>query len=160
MGESEVDRVDAVGVSLFVPRAVRTADRVSGFRAELRLERIQKTLEEIQHERLGLAHGFAYFGVDQRGEDNGAAVSRCGGLVDPGDAGPGLVDRVDEGDGHLVEFDAVELRKQAVAQHLDGDPRAVGDEEHGSAAFGHEKGPGGVFWLRAGCAACNITVSR
>jgi hypothetical protein len=40
----------------------------------------------------------------------------------------------------LVEFDAVELRKQAVAQHFDRDPGTVGDEEHGSTGIGHEKG--------------------
>jgi len=42
---------------------VRRADRVGDFRAELRLERIE-TLEEIQKEGVGLAHRFAYFGID------------------------------------------------------------------------------------------------
>jgi hypothetical protein len=32
-----------------------------------------------------------------------------------------------------VELDALELREQAVAQHLRRDSRAIGDEEHGAA---------------------------
>src|SRR5207253_2524221 len=126
-------RVDAVGVALGVARAVGAADRVGGFRSELRLERIQKALEKIQHEGLGLAHGLAYLGVDQRRKYYRSAVSRNRGLVDPAHAGPGLLDGIDEGDGPLVEFDAVELREQAVAEHLHRDPGPVGDEEHGSA---------------------------
>jgi len=145
VGEGEIDRVDAVGVALCVPGAVRPADRVGGFRPELPLERIQKALEEIQHESLCLAHGLAYLGVDQGGEYHRSAVSRSRGLVDPAHAGLGLLDGVDEGDGSLVEFDAVELREEAVAQHLDRDPGPVGDEEHGSARIGHERGRAGYF---------------
>ncbi len=146
---------------MWVDLAPNSASRGSRklFGSEFRFQGVEKTLEEIQHERLRLAHGFAYLGVDQRGEYDRSAIARNGCLVDPGHAGFGLRDRVDEGDGHLVEFDAVELRKQAVAEHLDRDSGAVGDEEDGSAAVGHEQGPGGVFGLRGGCAACNITVS-
>ena len=150
MREGEIDRVDAVGVALCVPRAVGPADRVGGFRSELRLERIQKTLEKIQHEGLGLAHGLAYLGVDERGEYHRPAPVRNRGLVDPAHAGLGLRDGVDEGDGPLVEFDAVELREQAVAEHLHRDPGPIGDEEHGSAGIGHEKGGrAGILAARA-----------
>ena len=45
----------------------------------------------------------------------------------------GLLGRVDEGQGDLVELDALELREQAVAEHLRRDAGAVGDEEDGSA---------------------------
>src|SRR5258708_19731372 len=93
MGEGEIDRLDAVGVPLFVPRAVRAADRVRGLRPELRLERIQEALEEIQHEGVRLAYRFAYFGIDQRAEAAGPAVSCPPALVDPPHPDPSPPDR-------------------------------------------------------------------
>ena len=55
----------------------------------------------------------------------------------------------------MVELDAVELREQAVPQHLDRDAGAVRDEEHGSATIGHEMGSEG---LGSRCAEWTLSV--
>jgi len=67
------------------------------FRAELSFQRIQKALEEIQHERIRLAQGLARIRVYQRRENDRAEAGRTRGGVDPRHAGLGLRHRVDEG---------------------------------------------------------------
>jgi len=114
---------------------------VAGLVAELALERAEKGLEEVHEEGVGAPHDVADFGVHQSRENQGPPVPRGGGVVDARHAFLGLGDRVDEGQGHLLEIDALELGEQAVPEHLDRDAGPVGDKKCRSAASSHV-GPG------------------
>jgi len=132
----KIDGLDALRVFPLVERAVRAADGVAGPDAQARLERIDEGLEEIHEQRIGLAHDGAQVAVHEGGEHDGLAVAPRALRLDARPAVLGLVQRIDERQGDLLELQALELRKQAVAEHLGGDAGAVGDEEH-SAALRH-----------------------
>jgi hypothetical protein len=97
------------------------------------LERADEGLEEIDEYALRAPHHFAHVAVHERGEDDRLAVAAQGFAFDALQAFQGPVHAVDDGQGHLVEFHALELGEQAVAQHLRRDAGAIGDEEHGAA---------------------------
>ena len=131
MGEGEIDRFDAIRVSLRVPRAVRAANGMRGSLSELSFQGSQECLEEIEDEGLGSVHEVAHLVVDQ-GREYDRTSAGTGGLVDPSDAGFRLGRSVDEGDGNVMEFDALELGQQAVSEHFHGDAGAVRHEENSS----------------------------
>ena len=65
----------------------------------------------------------------------GRRPSRSGDLVDLLDHGVDLLGRIDERYRQPVKLDLLELRQQAVAEHLGGDAGAVRDEEDGAAGW-------------------------
>jgi hypothetical protein len=73
------------------------------------------------------------FHVDQRGEDDGAALD-FGRVVDLPYRLVGLVHAVDKGQAHVARLE-LELRQDGVTKGFGGDAGAVGDEKDG--ALGH-----------------------
>jgi len=134
----EIDRFHALLVFLLVHGAVRAPDRVARLETQPGFERIDEGFEEIDEQCVRAPHHGAHVLVDQRREDDRlpAAVGRFG--LDAREAFFRFLGAVDEGQGDLVELDALELGQQAVAEHLRRDARAIGDEEH-RAALRHRK---------------------
>src|SRR5688572_1739632 len=132
MRHGEVDRLYALLVLLLVHGAVRAPDRVARLDAEAGFQRIDEAFEEIDEQRIRATHYRAYIVVDEGREHDRLAIAvAC--LGDAREAFLGLLRRIDEGQGDLVELDAFELREQAVSQHLRRDARAIRYEEHGAA---------------------------
>ena len=138
----EVDRVHPREVLVAVGDAVRASGRVRALGVELDLERRDEDLEEVERERLRLlAHPRAHRLVDDRAEHDRRAILGRRVVVDLADHGVDLLARIDERNRVPLELELLELRQQAVAEHLGGDAGAVGDEEDG-AAIGHAEGCG------------------
>src|SRR5690242_9673925 len=100
--------------------------------AQPRFQRVDERLEEIEEQRARPAHDRAQVLVDEGGKDYRLRITVGLGL-DARETLLGFLGAVDEGQGNLIELDALELREQAVAEHLRGDARAIGDEKHCTA---------------------------
>src|SRR5437762_2149150 len=113
--------------------AMRTARGVRALRAELRLERLDEDLEQIERQRVRIApDGFAHRLADDRADDDGTAPLRVGGGVDLAHRFVDLFRRIDEGNRHALKLEILELREKAVAEHLRGDAGAIGNKKHGA----------------------------
>ncbi len=130
----EVDRLHPREIILAVGDAVGAARRVRALGLELGLERRDEDLEEIERERVRVAaNGRTHRLVDDRAEHDRRLDLAHGRLVDLTHGGIDLVGRVDERDRLPLEVEILELRQQAVAEHLRRDAGAIGNEEHGAA---------------------------
>jgi len=110
---------------------------MGGTRAELRLQRPEKSLEEVEHQRVRTAHDVPYPVVHQRREHDRPRAPGHGCAGDARDRFPRSLLAVDERDDRGSEADAVELGQQAVAQCLGGEAGAIRDEKDGAIAVGH-----------------------
>jgi hypothetical protein len=110
--------------------------------AESRLQRGDERLEEIEHQRVRPPDDGAELGVDERREYDWPAVVAHGLALDLVEALLGAGDAVDKRQRHLDELHPLELRKEAVAEHLGGNPGAVRYEKHG-ASLSHDRKEGG-----------------
>jgi len=117
------------GIKIFEHHQLLTKENVKRI-----LERWLKSvpdedLEAIQHQCFGLRQHGADLDVHQRADDDGPRAVACARLIDLLDRLLGFLRRIDEGQGGLAERHLVELREQAMAQHLRGDAGAVGNEK-------------------------------
>src|SRR6185503_19097313 len=80
-------------------------------------------------QRVGAPEHRAHLLVHQRGEYDGLAVAARRLGLDACQALVRLLRAVDERQGDLAELDTLELREQAVAEHLRRDAGAVGQEK-------------------------------
>ena len=127
----EIDRLHAREILVAVGDSVRASRGVRALGAELRLERRDEDLEHVERQRLRVAtDGLAHRIVDHRADDDRpAAFGGARGVHLPHGIGS-FVHRVDEWNRDPPKLDVLELGQQAVAEHLRGNPGAVGDEEH------------------------------
>ena len=132
VGERVVHRLDAVVVVDEVVDAVAAPDGVGGAHVELALQRRDEDLEAVEEERVRPPHHLGDIAVHQGADHDGAGAVPFREGVDVLDDIPRLVHGIHERERDLVECDALELREQAVPQHLGGDAGAVGDEEGGA----------------------------
>ena len=98
-----------------------------------RFERVDEGLEEVHEQRVGAPDHGAHVLVHERGEHDRLPAAVRGFGLDAREAVLGFLGAVDEGQGDLVELDALELGQQAVAEHLRRDAGAIGDKEHRAA---------------------------
>jgi hypothetical protein len=103
---------------------------VRAFRAEFPFERLDERLEQIECQCIRLAADrLAHHFVHDRADDDRAPAFALRGVVYLPDRLGDPLRRVDERNRHALERDLIELREQAVAEHLGGDARAVRQEE-------------------------------
>jgi hypothetical protein len=132
-GEREVGRVDARAVDDLVRDAVRAPRTLARLDLEFALERAEERVEKVEEQAVAALHDAAQVVLDQRAENDRAQAVLVLGRVDLPYGFFCLVNRGDKWQGDLSEFEALELREQAVPHRLGCHAGLVRYEKYRSA---------------------------
>src|SRR5690606_35627767 len=131
MGQREVDRLDPLPVLVRAGDPVEAPDAVGGGRPQFLLERLDKSGDEVEIERVGGLDDIADPGVHQGREYYPQLPVKATVLVDASGYLRRIYLVIDEGKPHIAQFQVLELAQERGTEGFGGNAGDVGNDEGG-----------------------------